>query len=81
MVSVYAVLLFGGQITVNHEKGLVLVDEWASFKAPARIGVLIRELRQEVSELLARKIANPKLQISDSRIIEAMHHLLSTDGF
>ena len=81
MVSVYAVLLFGGQITVNHEKGLVLVDEWASFKAPARIGVLIRELRHEVSELLGKKIANPKLQISDSRIIEAMHHLLSTDGF
>lgn len=37
-----------GAITVRHEAGLVQVDGWATFKAPARIAVLVRELRSQV---------------------------------
>ena len=81
MVPVYAVLLFGGSIVVEHEKGMIVVDDWASFKAPARIGVLVRELRCEVARLLGEKIENPTLNIAGSKLIDAMHHLLSTDGF
>ena len=81
MVPVYAVLLFGGNITVQHEKGMLIVDDWASFKSPARIGVLVRELRVELARLLERKIEDPALEISKSKLIDAMHHLLSTDGF
>lgn len=81
MVPVYSVLLFGGSIVVEHEKGLIVVDNWASFKAPARIGVLVRELRREVSRLLEEKIENPTKEIAGSKLVDAMHHLLSTDGF
>jgi ATP-dependent RNA helicase DHX57 len=81
MVPVYAVLLFGGNISVQHEKGMLVVDDWASFKSPARIGVLVRELRIELARLLGKKIEDPGLEISKSKLIDAMHHLLSTDGF
>ena len=43
--------------------------------------VLVRELRNEVSRLLAAKVADPSLDLSSSRVVEAMHHLLATDGF
>jgi hypothetical protein len=32
------------------------VDGWAEFRAPARIGVLVRELRAGVAMLLGRKV-------------------------
>jgi len=81
MVPVYAVLLFGGEVSVHHGEGLVRVDGWATFKAPARIAVLVRELRAEVAALLGRKVIDPGLDLGTSRVVEAMHHLLSTDGF
>ena len=42
MAPIYSLLLFGGQISVDHEKSLLRLDGWASFKAPARIAVLVR---------------------------------------
>lgn len=81
MVPVYAVLLFGGNLQVYHEQGIVKIDDWATFNAPARIAVLVGELRKEVDVLLARKIEDPGLDIGKSRVVEAMHQLLSTDGF
>lgn len=47
----------------------------------ALYAVLVRELRNEVSRLLAAKVADPGLDLSASRVVEAMHHLLATDGF
>lgn len=35
----------------------------------------------QVAALLAAKIAEPGLNVSSSRVVEAMHHLLATDGF
>lgn len=43
--------------------------------------VLVRELRNEVARLLAAKVADPALDLSRSKVVEAMHHLLATDGF
>jgi ATP-dependent RNA helicase DHX57 len=81
MVPVYSVLLFGGELGVSHGAGVVRVDGWATFRAPARIAVLVRELRAEVAALLGRKVADPGVDLSSSRVVEAMHHLLASDGF
>lgn len=81
MVPVYALLLFGGQISVQHEEGTLKLDGWATFKAPARIAVLIRELRQQVDKLLLEKVASPTLSIFDSPITAVMQDLLAKDGF
>ena len=81
MISPYAILLFGGQLQVEHEAGLLTLDGTWSFKAPAKIGILIRELRDEVRSLLAEKLENPTLQISRRPIVDALLTLLSSDGF
>ena len=44
MVPVYALLLFGGKLTVHHVEGLIKLDNWATFKAPAQIATLVRHL-------------------------------------
>ncbi len=41
MVPVYALLLFGGALTVHHADGLIRLDSWATFKAPAQIAALV----------------------------------------
>lgn len=81
MVPAYGVLLFGGKVDVHHEQGLIVVDGWAKFKAPARIAVLIRELRTQVSMVLNQKIADPSVDLSSSPVVAAIHRVLSTDGF
>lgn len=42
MVPVYSLLLFCGDITVDHQASLLKLDGWATFKAPARVAVLVR---------------------------------------
>eukprot|EP00882_Tetradesmus_deserticola_P011147 GHRQ01011788.1.p1 GENE.GHRQ01011788.1~~GHRQ01011788.1.p1 ORF type:complete len:340 (+),score=172.49 GHRQ01011788.1:429-1448(+) len=81
MVPLYALLAFGGELEVLHDQGLLLLDGWAKFKAPARVGVLIKHLRAAVSSLLAAKVADPSLQLAGQRVVEALHALLATDGF
>lgn len=81
MVPAYAILFFGGAITVKHDEGLVLVDQWAKFRAPARIAVLVRELRAEVDSLLLSKISSPTLELSDSPVVEVLLGLLQNNGF
>lgn len=65
MVSPYAILLFGGEIGVNHKNGQMSVDRWVVFKAPAQIAVLARELRRELDQLLLRKFENADLDITN----------------
>jgi sRNA-binding carbon storage regulator CsrA len=50
MVPAYSLLLFGGTIEVLHVEKQVVVDQWVKFEAPAKIAVLFRELRTEVSQ-------------------------------
>lgn len=73
--------LCAGNISVQHEEGTLKLDGWATFKAPARIAVLIRELRQQVDKLLLEKVASPSLSIFDSPITAVMQDLLAKDGF
>jgi len=85
MVGAYALLLFGGDVEVDHEKGRVTMDGgWAQFSAPARIGVLIREMRLAVDKLLERHIDAPVAEgeddLSSSPVVKAVLELLATEG-
>lgn len=64
MVSPYAILLFGGDIGVQHAKEEMSVDNWVVFKAQARIAVLARELRRELDTLLLRKFADSRMDLT-----------------
>ena len=39
VIPPYSLLLFGGNITIQHVEGTITVDEWLKFTAPARVGV------------------------------------------
>ena len=80
MVPSFAVLLFGGRITSDHDKGILFVDGWAQFKAPATVAILVRELRTLVNMLLSMKVENPRLDISQSDVVEALLKIMTTDG-
>ncbi len=52
---------------VQHSEGTVTVgaDAWVRFRAPAKIGVLVKQLRKALDALLTAKIDNPNLDISN----------------
>ena len=79
-VPPYALLLFGGALTSDHAEHEVAVDRWIRFDAPSRVGVLVRELRKLLDELLRRKIEDPLLDINRSPIIDALESLLMSRG-
>jgi hypothetical protein len=79
-VPPYALLLFGGPLTVEHAKHEIAIDGWVRFDAAPRIGVLVRALRELLGELLERKIADPSLDIETSPVIEALTGLILSDG-
>lgn len=81
MIPAYALLLFGGEIKVKHERQAITVDGWLQFEAPARIAVLIRELRLKLDMILLDKIQQPAVDISSSPVVTALIQLLTTDGF
>ncbi|KAG1713183.1 hypothetical protein DVH05_000903 [Phytophthora capsici] len=80
MVNPYALLLFGGQLEVIHEKNLLTLDGFIRFNAVARIGVLIKSIRQHLDRLLMEKIADPSVDIAQSELVTAISHLLKSEG-
>jgi ATP-dependent RNA helicase DHX57 len=79
-IPVYAVLLFGGTIDVDHINSKVSVDTWATVSAPPEVGVLVRELRTRLDRLLSIKLEQPETDISDTSIVSVALELLQTDG-
>lgn len=80
MVNPYALLLFGGQLDVVHEKNLIRLDKWIQFHAVARIGVLIKAIRKHLDQLLMEKIENPQVSIANSELVSAISQLLKSEG-
>jgi ATP-dependent RNA helicase DHX57 len=82
VVSPYAMILFGGPLTVHHREARISVGErgWVRFRAEPRIGVLAKGLRAALSRLLADKIADPSLDLTSHPVIEAMLRLLTRNG-
>ena len=56
VVSPMALLLFGGALSVVHESGYVLVDDWLRIRASAPTAVLVKRLRAALDALLADKV-------------------------
>ena len=81
MVPPYAMLLFGGQLEVQHTRNKIVVDGWMYFDTPARVAVLVQELRRELDLLLNRKIEQPRMDISSSPLIDAITRLLVKSGY
>lgn len=82
MVSPYAILLFGGEIAVQHKKGQMSVDGWVIFKAPARVAVLARELRRQLDSLLLRKFEDADIDLNEEgrAVKDAIIRLITTES-
>ncbi|XP_062869966.1 ATP-dependent RNA helicase DHX29 isoform X1 [Trichomycterus rosablanca] len=80
LTSPFPILLFGGDIDVQHRERLVSVDGWIHFQAPVRIGVIFKHLRQLLDLLLERKLANPKLSPEDEKTIQIIIELIKSEN-
>lgn len=82
MVSPMPLLLFGGDITVQHAARTVRVDKWIEFSMDPRQAVLFRALRGQLDALLQRKIERPAMDVWEEggKLVETVVQLLSTEG-
>mmetsp|Transcript_15864 Transcript_15864/g.39284 ORF Transcript_15864/g.39284 Transcript_15864/m.39284 type:complete len:465 (-) Transcript_15864:112-1506(-) len=71
-------LLFaGGDVDVQHEKSVVVLDGWIRLNAQARTAVLARELRTRLDQRLMAKFNNPTATESSPELLEAFQGMLS----
>ncbi|NXE09580.1 DHX36 helicase, partial [Lophotis ruficrista] len=85
-VSPYCLLFFGGDISIQKDKDqdTIAVDEWIVFQSPARIAHLVKNLRQELDDLLQEKIENPHpvdwndVKSRDTAVLTAIIDLITT---
>lgn len=66
---------------MHHEHELIVVDDWIKFNAPARIAVLVKEIRSEFLALLDAKIKDPSFDLSTSDLVDVVTKLILNDGF
>lgn len=71
-----ALLLLGGTVGVDAEKGRCSVDNWMQFEAPGRVAVLIQELRKQFVGVLQSKLTDPDLDLSANSVLDALCKIL-----
>lgn len=80
LISPLSMLLFGGDIDVQHRERLISLDGWIYFQAPVRIGVIFKHLRKLMDSLLERKLANPKMNLEDEKTIQIITELIKSES-
>eukprot|EP01135_Chromosphaera_perkinsii_P004816 Nk52_evm47s296 gene=Nk52_evmTU47s296 len=80
MISAYPLLLFCGSLEADHHKETVTVDGWLTYKATARVALILSELRKRLDVVLDEKIEDPSININESRVTKAITGLLEADG-
>ncbi|XP_052464475.1 ATP-dependent RNA helicase DHX29 [Carassius gibelio] len=80
LISPLSMLLFGGDIDVQHKERLISLDGWICFQAPVRIGVIFKHLRKLIDSLLERKLANPKMNLEDEKTIQMITELIKSEN-
>ncbi|XP_046900623.1 ATP-dependent RNA helicase dhx29 [Hypomesus transpacificus] len=80
LISPFPMLLFGGDIDVQHRERLISLDGWIHFQAPVRIGVIFKHLRKLMDSLLERKLENPKMNLEDEKTIQLIIDLIKKEN-
>ncbi|WVW82777.1 hypothetical protein I302_104788 [Kwoniella bestiolae CBS 10118] len=83
-VPLYGLLLFGGNITINHWAGGIMIgkDGFVKLRAGTRIGVLCSQLRRLLDAQLTEQIESPHAvdMSGHEEVVGAMMALLQRDG-
>ncbi|KAL3515702.1 hypothetical protein ACH5RR_022604 [Cinchona calisaya] len=81
IISPYSILLFGGSINVQHQTGLVCVDDWLKLAAPAQTAVLFKELRSTLHSILKGLISKPQAgSVTSNEVLRSIIHLFLEEG-
>ncbi|KAA8569010.1 hypothetical protein EYC84_007978 [Monilinia fructicola] len=78
--NAYTALLFSGPISLDTLGRGLLVDGWLRLRGWARIGVLVSRLRGMLDDVLARKIDEPGIDLSENEVVEVVLRLVELDG-
>lgn len=78
--NVYSLLMFSGPITIDPQGRGLLVDGWLRLRGWARIGVLVSRLRMMLDEVLARKVDDPALDMSETPLVRVVRRMVELDG-
>lgn len=76
-VSSMSVLLFGGHIDVRHKQRKVLIDDWIEIEMAAQVGVLLRQLREQIDELLRHMIERTDPKFESNIMLQNLIRVLS----
>ena len=76
-----SLLMFSGPIIIDPQGRGLLVDGWVRLRGWARIGVLVSRLRMMLDDLLARKIDQPGMDMSETNIVRLVRRLVELDGW
>ena len=76
LVHPFSLLLFGGPLMVKHQVRKVLVGEWIEVPIAAQTGVLFRELRVKLDDMLKQMIEKPRQESND--LINGIVKLIET---
>ncbi|KAK5618513.1 ATP-dependent RNA helicase dhx29 [Crenichthys baileyi] len=79
LISPFPMLLFGGDIDIQHREKLVSLDGWIHFQAPVRIGVIFKHLRKLMDSLLERKLENPRMNLEGDTTIQVILDLIKSE--
>lgn len=77
-VSEFALLLFGGQLTVHHTRNVITIDNWLHFRIGAKPATLVKYLRSQMEMLLLKKIVSPDVDVTGSAEGKALIEAIST---
>ncbi|XP_033502691.2 ATP-dependent RNA helicase DHX29 [Epinephelus lanceolatus] len=79
LIPPFPLLLFGGDIDIQHRERLITLDGWIHFQAPVRIGVIFKHLRKLMDSLLEKKLANPRMNLEGERTIQLILDLIKSE--
>ncbi|XP_004678377.1 PREDICTED: ATP-dependent RNA helicase DHX29 [Condylura cristata] len=80
LITPFPVLLFGGDIEVQHREHLLSVDGWIYFQAPVKIAVIFKQLRVLIDSVLRKKLENPKMSLENDKILQIITELIKTEN-
>lgn len=72
--------MFSGPIELDTLGRGLLVDGWLRLRGWARIGVLVARLRGMVDDLIAEKVKDPSLSLTENKVIKLVTKLIELDG-
>ncbi|XP_040914905.1 ATP-dependent RNA helicase DHX29 [Toxotes jaculatrix] len=79
LIPPFPMLLFGGDIDIQHRERLITLDGWIHFQAPVRIGVIFKHLRKLMDSLLEKKLENPRMNLEGEKTIQMILDLIKSE--